>query len=67
MYSVCTLTAAETTGVAGGFAQRHPGWAPRALADERWAPWGSGGILLPQVAGTDGMACFAWTRPQEDA
>ena len=67
VYSVCTLTAAETTGVAAGFAERHPGWVARPLADDRWGPWGSGGILLPQVAGTDGMACFAWTRPQEDA
>ena len=60
-------SAAETIAVADGFATAHRGWRARPLVDGRWAPWGSGGILLPQVAGTDGMACFAWTRPEEDA
>ncbi|MCB0972200.1 MAG: hypothetical protein KDA97_11900 [Acidimicrobiales bacterium] len=67
VYSVCTLTAAETIAVADGFATAHRGWRARPLVDDRWAPWGSGGILLPQVAGTDGMATFAWTRPEDGA
>lgn len=56
VYSVCTLTAAETTGVAArvldalgdDFAVLDPPPAP-------WRPWGPGALLLPQDAGTDGM------------
>jgi 16S rRNA (cytosine967-C5)-methyltransferase len=55
VYSVCTLTAAETLHV--------DEWAATALADfvaadAPRAPWrahGRGALLLPQVAGTDGM------------
>ena len=56
VYSVCTLTAAETTSVAArvldtlgdDFAALDPPPAP-------WRPWGPGALLLPQDAGTDGM------------
>jgi 16S rRNA (cytosine967-C5)-methyltransferase len=56
VYSVCTLTAVETTGVAArvldalgdDFAVLDPPPAP-------WRPWGPGALLLPQDAGTDGM------------
>ncbi len=62
VYSVCTLTRAETLDVAEAFSASHPDW--RAVAPEGpWRPWGSGGLLLPQDAGTDGMALFAWRRP----
>jgi 16S rRNA (cytosine967-C5)-methyltransferase len=55
VYSVCTLTAAETTGV--------DAWAARELPDlvadpPPGAPWrrsGRGALLLPHDAGTDGM------------
>ena len=62
-YSVCTLTAAETTGVAAGFEAAHPGWEAQPAPGEPWAPWGSGALLLPQAADTDGMAVFTWRRP----
>lgn len=63
-YSVCTLTAAETTGVADRFTAEHAGWSTAAPAvGPEWEPWGSGSLLLPQSAGTDGMALFAWTAP----
>ncbi len=63
IYSVCTLTTIETTGVAGAFAAEHPGWVPAPVPGEPWEPWGTGAILLPHVAGTDGMALFRWTAP----
>jgi 16S rRNA (cytosine967-C5)-methyltransferase len=51
-YSVCTLTAAETMGVDQWLG---PGWRPVGAWEHPWRPWGRGGLLLPQVAGTDGM------------
>lgn len=62
VYSVCTLTAVETTGVAERFADTH-GWDPAPVPEEPWRPWGSGALLLPQAAGTDGMALFRWQAP----
>lgn len=61
VYSVCTVTEAETSAVAEGFESTHPEATPRPLADERWRPLGTGGLLLPQDHDTDGMAVFAWT------
>jgi 16S rRNA (cytosine967-C5)-methyltransferase len=29
----------------------------------RWRPWGTGALVLPQDAGTDGMALFRWQVP----
>ncbi|HEY5165332.1 MAG TPA: hypothetical protein VIJ44_05210, partial [Acidimicrobiia bacterium] len=63
VYSVCTLTAAETTGVAArvldtlgdDFAVLDPPPAP-------WRPWGPGALLLPQDAGTDGMFVLVLRR-----
>ena len=63
-YSVCTLTSAETTAVAGAFAASHEDWVPSAPPGAPWIPWGSGALLLPQAAETDGMAVFTWTRPE---
>lgn len=63
VYSVCTLTVAETTAVADRFAADHPGWSVVEVPGAPWRPWGTGGILLPQDAGTDGMALFAWRAP----
>jgi 16S rRNA (cytosine967-C5)-methyltransferase len=62
-YSVCTLTVAETLGVAEPFAATHPDWTPVDRPGEPWIPWGSGALLLPQAAETDGMAVFTWRRP----
>ncbi len=63
VYSVCTLTAVETTDVAERFAADHPGWTPLDVPEHPWRPWGTGALLLPQVAGTDGMAIFRWQAP----
>jgi 16S rRNA (cytosine967-C5)-methyltransferase len=62
VYSVCTLTRAETVAI--------DEWAADALPDlvaddppgAPWKPWGRGALLLPQAAGTDGMYVLALTR-----
>jgi len=60
IYSVCTVTAAETTGVderIRSVVDLHadPPGAP-------WRPFGSGGLLLPQDLDSEGMAVFRY-RP----
>lgn len=62
-YSVCTLTRAETIAVAEAFVAEHPDWRPVPPPSDPWIPWGSGALLLPQAAETDGMAAFTWARP----
>lgn len=57
-YSVCTLTAAEGPSVAATVS-----WPAMDPPSEPWRPWGSGALLLPQAAGTDGMFLARWTRP----
>ena len=62
VYSVCTLTRAETIDV--------DEWAGRALPEfeamdalrSPWVPHGRGALLLPQAAGTDGMFALALRR-----
>lgn len=58
VYSVCTVTEAETTAVADGITGS--GITPLAMTSERWRTWGSGGLILPQDHDTDGMAIFKW-------
>ncbi|MCU1373689.1 MAG: putative rRNA methyltransferase [Actinomycetia bacterium] len=65
VYSVCTLTAVETTGVADAFTAAHADWTAADVPGHPWVPWGSGALLLPQAAGTDGMALFRWQAPAE--
>ncbi|HEX8802935.1 MAG TPA: hypothetical protein VF743_02040, partial [Acidimicrobiales bacterium] len=62
-YSVCTLTAEETTGVDAWLAEHRPDLVPD-LPDlpDGWEPWGRGALLLPQAQGTDGMALFRYAR-----
>ncbi len=58
VYSVCTLTAAETTGVDGRFRQ-----VAGVEAEPPGPPWrshGSGGLLLPQDLDSEGMAAFRY-------
>jgi 16S rRNA (cytosine967-C5)-methyltransferase len=55
VYSVCTMTLAETIAIDDWLAGAHP----HLLALERpgapWTPHGRGALLLPQTAATDGM------------
>lgn len=66
VYSVCTVTSVETTGVV------EAGQPAEFLATEfetlpnpdteRWREWGSGVIVLPHDHDTDGMSMFRWRR-----
>jgi 16S rRNA (cytosine967-C5)-methyltransferase len=57
LYSVCTLTAAESIDlpVPGGFRESRITGAP-------WEPWGSGARLLPHRADSDGMVARRFVR-----
>jgi len=54
VYSVCTPTAIETTGVAARVLDALPSFRLLPPPPE-WRPHGPGGLILPQDAGTDGM------------
>ena len=62
VYSVCTLSRAETIGV--------DEWAQRELPEFEsvdppaapWRPWGRGALILPHDAGTDGMFVLVLER-----
>lgn len=61
IYSVCTLTAAETVEVAAAFDADQPGFEPEVLPAP-WEPLGAGGRLLPTGDGRDGMSAFVWVN-----
>lgn len=68
VYSVCTVIHAETIDVAQ---TELPGFTPvpiegDAEARDRWRPFGSGGVILPQDHDTDGMAAFRWQFSASD-
>ncbi len=61
VYSVCTLTDAETAGVVFSFASTRRDFR----ADPPGVPWqpaGLGARLLPTAEGRDGMSCFRFRR-----
>jgi 16S rRNA (cytosine967-C5)-methyltransferase len=60
VYSVCTLTAAETVGIDEWLATAHPGLVPLPPLGAPWRAHGRGSLLLPFAAGTDGMAVFRY-------
>ena len=60
VYSVCTMTNAETIGVDEWLADAHPELEALPRPGEPWHAHGRGGLLLPHVAGTDGMAVFRY-------
>lgn len=62
VYSVCTLTLAETADVDRWLAEAHPGLVPLPPPGPPWEPLGRGARLLPQAAGTDGMFVVAVRR-----
>jgi 16S rRNA (cytosine967-C5)-methyltransferase len=75
VYSVCTLTHAETTGLAEAFGKRFPEFEPQAVADplaSNASPAGktpapsTGGIWYwPQQSGGNGMFVAVWVRKAE--
>ena len=61
-YSVCTLTAAETSGVDRRIRAAHPTLVPEPVG-EPWRPHGDdggGGLLMPQDLDSEGMAVFMY-------
>lgn len=63
VYSVCTLTQAESIGIDEHLAAQHPSLAPLDPPTEPWRPWGRGALLLPQTASTDGMTILRLRCP----
>ena len=55
VYSVCTLTNAETIEIDEWTASTLPGFTALPTPDAPWIALGRGARLLPQAAGTDGM------------
>jgi 16S rRNA (cytosine967-C5)-methyltransferase len=62
VYSVCTLTRAETIDVDEWAAQHIDGFDALPPPGAPWQPLGRGALLLPQAAGTDGMFVLALQR-----
>lgn len=65
VYSVCTMTREETTGIDEWLAAAHPSASAvsaDSLVGPDWQPAGRGARLLPQAAGTDGMFMLAVRR-----
>jgi 16S rRNA (cytosine967-C5)-methyltransferase len=57
VYSVCTLTAAESTAHDDGE------WPALPAPEVPWRPYGRGARILPQDADTDGMTVLRYRRP----
>jgi len=64
VYSVCTLTRAETLGIDLWLAEAlgRAEWQATGPPGPPWEPLGRGGLLLPQSAGTDGMYMLVLKR-----
>jgi 16S rRNA (cytosine967-C5)-methyltransferase len=62
VYSVCTLTSAETIDVDAWARDALPGFTAEPPPGDPWRPWGRGALLLPQAAGTDGMYLLVLSR-----
>jgi 16S rRNA (cytosine967-C5)-methyltransferase len=59
VYSVCTLTAAETTAIDEALAREHPELTPVEPPTGAWRPRGRGAWVLPHWADSDGMYLLA--------
>jgi 16S rRNA (cytosine967-C5)-methyltransferase len=62
VYSVCTLTIAETQSIDAWLGEHHPELVAEAPPGEPWRPMGRGARLLPQDADTDGMYVLGLRR-----
>ncbi len=79
VYSVCTMTVAETVAIDDMVAREHPDavpvviddmvarehpdTVPVTIDDTRWRPWGRGALVLPQDHDTDGMFVAIYMTP----
>jgi len=59
IFSVCTLTKAESCEIDERIAAKLRQLTPEPLSDP-WEPWGRGGRLLPDAFEGDGMAVFVY-------
>jgi len=66
VYSVCTITSAETLGLDEWAAKNYPHLVPRPLKVDPWTTLGRGAILLPQDEGTDGMYILRLRVPGDE-
>jgi 16S rRNA (cytosine967-C5)-methyltransferase len=62
VYSVCTLTDAESVDVDARVAKELPQLQPDADLPSPWMAHGRGARLLPQTIGSDGMCAFRYRR-----
>lgn len=62
VYSVCTLTRAETIEPDQWLARTYPDLVGILPPGPPWMPWGRGALLTPQAAGTDGMFILRLNR-----
>lgn len=66
VYSVCTITASETSELDSWALQTFPELKARPIEQSPWEPLGRGGLLLPQDAGTDGMYILRLGVPTDE-
>ncbi len=66
VYSVCTLTAAESVGVDEELASRRPELIAEPAPGDPWISRGRGAVLLPQQIGSDGMWLFRYRLDPAD-
>jgi 16S rRNA (cytosine967-C5)-methyltransferase len=64
VYSVCTLTRAETLTIDEYIETAHPQLVALPAPRAPWMPLGRGALLLPQAAGTDGMYILRLRAPE---
>jgi 16S rRNA (cytosine967-C5)-methyltransferase len=62
VYAVCTLTAAETSGIADWSVANLEGFTVEARPGPPWEAGAHGAVLLPHRAGTDGMFVLPMRR-----
>jgi 16S rRNA (cytosine967-C5)-methyltransferase len=62
VYSVCTLSNAESLGVDAHVEANHPELVPVPVVEAPWHRHGRGAIVLPHHAGTDGMCLYRYVR-----
>ena len=60
IYSICTVTKAETNAVVSETERRFPSFKPIKLEDLRCRPYCYGLQILPHDSHTDGMTIFKW-------
>ena len=63
VYSVCTMTEAESAGIDQMVAQEHPEAEAIPIADPRWRPHSRGALVLPQDHNTDAMFIAQYKTP----